>query len=312
MSIAIITSGFTEGSSLVTVAADAATGTPVFIYDDETKDLIGSSEIESGSANVTVSPVLFAGQRIIAYLTDFGKDTYGAVIVVESATEKTGWKEPETVAGQPYQDYLDAGGDVLPDIYDPSSCRNMSRDMDAINRVIDAPITFIVKQVESLAGTVQVVIDNIEGAIGGFKTKFDSDAEGASTSKVYSVNGSYQFKIWGANQTIADAVTVTYDLVMPTATIGFGTNVIDLFVTMDFGASGSPGQKVIMLVAHSSVACEFQIDGVFSWEGGVWQASGLAFRSNQKLISAGEYTIRARNQAVPSEEITRQIKLTNF
>lgn len=312
MNLAIITSGFSAGSNSVQVTADVANGTALLVYDDETKDLIGTGTTTGGVANITVSPILYADQRIIAFVTTFGNDTYGAVIVTESDTETTGWKTPETVDGTPYDEYLEAGGAALPDVYDPSACRNIARDMDSISRAIDVPVTFIVKQIESLGGTIQVVIDNIEGAIGGYKTKFDSDAEGTSTSKMYSANGSYQLKVWGANQTIADAIVVTYDLVMPTASIEFGTNVIDLMVSVDFGAAGSPGQRVIMLVAHASVACEFQIDGVFGWEGGVWQTSGLAFRSNQKMIAAGEYTVRARNQAVPSEEITRQIKLTNF
>jgi hypothetical protein len=312
VALAIITSGFYSESVSVTVVADVADGTDVLIYDDESKELLGTAVIDEGSADVTVSPILYTGQRIIAYLGEFGKDTYGSIIVTDSDKEHTGWKTPETVDGQPYDVYLSNGGAHLADVYDPSNCRNISRDMDAIDRVLNVPITFLVRQVESMAGTVQVLIENIENAIGGYRLKFDSDAPGSATSKIYSQNGSYSVKVWGVNQIEADAIQVTYDLVMPAATVSFGPNVTDLFASVDFGYAGSPGQRAIMLVAHSSVPCEFQIDGVFDWEGGVWQSGGLAFRSNIRLIAAGEHTIRARNASNPTEEIARQIKLVNF
>lgn len=309
MNVAIITSGFQSNSNTVGVSANVTDGTVILLYDDETKVLIGSGAIGDGAVSITASPVLYSGQRIIAYVSEFGNDTYGAVIVTESDTENTGWKIPETVDGVPYGTYLLSGGDHLPDLYTPEECRNISRDMDAIERVIDIPITFKLRQIESQAGTIQILIEDIQNAIGGCLVKFDSDPQGTTTSKTYSVNGTYTLKVWGANQTIADAITKTYVLVMPTSTVNFGANVIDLYAQIDFGSSGSPGQKVIMLVAHSTVACELQIDGVFTWTDAIVQVVGLAFRSNQVYISAGTYTIRARNKAVPSEAILRQIKL---
>lgn len=312
MTQAIITSGFQANSNSVKVAASVANGTVILLFDDETKDQIGSGVIASGSATVTVSPVLYLGQRIIAYVGEFGNGTFGAVIVTQSDTENTGWKTPETVDGVDYQDYIEAGGKPLPDIYDPEECRNISRDKDAIDRIVELPITFRIKQVESQAGTVQILIEDIRNAVGGYLVKFDGDPAGATTSKIYNTNGSYSVKVWGSNQTIADAITETYVLVMPTVTVEFGTNVIDLWVSVDLGYTGSPGQRVITLVANSFVACQFQIDGLLPWVDGVWQIGGLAFRSELHLIPAGEYTIRARNKAVPSEEISRQIKLAGF
>lgn len=312
MNLAIIISGFQANSATVNVMADVVNGTTILLFDDETKIQIGSGVIASGSVAITVSPFLYLGQRIIAYVSTFGNDTYGAVIVTQSDVENTGWKTPETVDGVPYADYLEAGGNPFPDLYTPEECRNASRDMDAIDRVTDLPLTFNLRQVESQAGTIQISIENIQNAIGGYLIKFDSDPQSTTASKTYSVNGNYSVKIWGANQTEADAIIKTYVLVMPTSTVNFGTNVIDLYPQIDFGTGGFPGQKVLMLIAHASVACEFQIDGLFTWTDGVWQVGGLAFRSNPVLISAGEYTIRARNKAVPAEAILRQIKLTGF
>jgi len=309
---AVITSGFIAGRSSVSVTADVANGTVIRIYDDETKLQIGSGVIASGTVSVAVSPALYSGQRIIAYVTSFGNQTYGAIEVVESDTEFTGWKEPVTVDGDSYTDYLASGGDALPEIYAPEEKRNISRDKDSIDQVLDIPITFRLRQVETMAGTVQVILEDIQGAIGGFKTKFDADADGAGTTKTYSSNGSYQVKVWGANQTIADAILKTYNLVMPASSVVFGANVIDLAAKVDWGASVGAGLKAIILVAHSTVACEFQIDGLFNWEAGVWEQAGLAFRSNIKTISAGTYTIRARNAAIPAQTISRDIKLTGF
>lgn len=309
MNLAIITSGFQANSASVNVSANVANGTAILLYDDETKVQIGSGVIASGSVSITVSPVLYVGQRIIAYVSTFGNDTYGSVIVTESDTENTGWKTPETVDGVPYADYLEAGGDPFPDLYTPGECRNMSRDMDAIDRVTDLPVSFRLRQIETQAGTIQILIEDIENAVGGYLIKFDSDPQGTTTSKTYAVNGTYSVKVWGANQTIADAITKTFVLVVPTSSVIFGANVKDLFAQIDFGAGGYPGQRIIMLVAHTSVECEFKIDGVNDWSTSIWQVGGLAARTNQFPISAGEYTIRARNKAVPSEAISRQIKL---
>lgn len=308
---AIITSGFIAGSSSVSVTADVADGTDILIYDDETKVLLGADEITDGTTVVSVSPVLYSGQRIIAYVASFGSDTFGAVIVVDSDTEFTGWKEPVTVDGDPYAEYLADSGEALPDIYDPASVRNISRDKDAIDQVINLPITFLLRLTESLAGSVQASIENVQNAIGGFIVKFDADAEGSTATKNYTVNGSYQAKVWGANQTIADAILVTYNVVVPVATVEFGTNLIDLSVQIDWGYTASPGFKVIKLLAHTTVAAEFQIDGLFTWESGTWESS-LSMRSSLKFIPAGTYTIRARRASNPAETISREIKLTGF
>lgn len=303
-------------STAVQVTANVANGTTILIYDDETKDLIGTGTATSGSANVTVSPGLYAGQRIIAYVTSFGNGTFGAVIVVESETETNGWETPVTVNGQPYEDYLAGGGDQQPDIYNPEHCRNMSRDMDAISRAINTPITFILRQIESQGGTVQVVVENIEGAIGGFKTKFDSDAVGTSISKVYSVDGAYQVKVWAINETEADAVIKTYNLTMPTAVVEFGSTVVDLTYHADYGNSTSPGLRPVRAIVYSSVPVEVQIDGVHTWAiaSGTGSAPGETGRHEGPVnfVEEGEYTIRCRRASDGSQLLVRQIKLNNY
>ena len=310
MAYAIITSGFEGGSGAVNVSAAVADATTVLIYDDESKVLLGSGTVTDSEAAISVSPVLFVGQRIIAFVTAFGSDTYGAVIVTETGFENTGWKTPITVDGETYEDYLSDGGVVLPMVYDPISCRNVTADRDAIAAIMAIPLTFTLRVKENQAGTVVVSVENIQNAIGGFLIKFDADTAGTGTEKTYTVNGSYQMKIWGANQTEADAIIKTYTLVMPSVIVEHGANVIDLFTQVDFGYAGT--SKVIQLVAHSSVMCQFKIDGLFDWTDGIWQKTGLAVRSETPLITAGDYTIRARNKAVPSETISREIRLSNF
>jgi hypothetical protein len=317
MLLAIITSGFYSGSPNVNVTADVADGTSILIYDDETKDLLGSALISDGEAVVAIASELYAGQRIIPYVTAFGKDTFGAVIVTESEVEHTGWKIPETVDAVPYDDYLAAGGAALPAVYDPASCRNFSRDMDAIERAIDAPITFILRQIESQAGTIQVLIENIEGAIGGFFTKFDADASGTSTSKIYSANGTYQVKVWGVNETEAEAVVKTYNLTMPTATVDFGTTVVDLSYFVDYGNTTSPGQRPLRVVVYSSVPVEVQIDGVHTWA--IASASGSfspgetgRYDGPVHFVTEDEYTIRGRKASDGTQALVRTIKLNNY
>ncbi|GGH42903.1 hypothetical protein GCM10007423_39880 [Dyadobacter endophyticus] len=316
MELAIITSGFVAGSSSVSITADVADGTAVLVYDDETKSLLGSDVTTDGVVDVTVAPELFEGQRIIAYLTAFGQDTFGAVIVVDSENETTGWKTPETVDGQPYEEYLEAGGEQQPDVYDPANCRNISRDMDAIGRVINTPITFTLRQIESQAGNVQVIIEDVQGAIGGFKTKFDSDVIGTSTSKVYSVNGAYQVKIWGINETEADAVIKTYNLTMPTAVVEFGTTVVDLTYHADYGNATSPGLRPVRVIVYSSVPVEVQIDGVHTWAiaSGTGSAPGETGRYEGPVhfVDEGEYTIRCRKLSDGLQLLVRQIKLNNY
>lgn len=48
----------------------------------------------------------------------------------------------------------------------------------------------------------------------GFIIKFDADASGGTATKTYTVNGSYQVKVWGANQTIADAMYAAFHAVI--------------------------------------------------------------------------------------------------
>lgn len=316
MNLAIITAGFVEGSLSVTVVADVADGTNVLLYDDETKEILGSLVVDDGKAVVPVSPILYAGQRIIAYLGAFGKDTFGSVIVTESAIEPSGWKTPETVDGQPYGTYLEAGGSALPDLYDPASCRNFSRDQDSIERAIDVPISFILRQIESQGGTVQVVVESITGAIGGYKTKFDGDAQGTSLTKTYSDNGAYQVKVWGANQLEAEAITKTYSLTMPTASIDFGTTVVDLTYFVDYGNNTSPGLRPLRVNVYSSVPVEVKIDGVHNWA----VASSTGMQPNETgrydgpvhFVEEGEYTIRCRKASDSSQELVRQVKLNNY
>lgn len=316
MALAIIESGFVAASNTIKVAADVANGVLVHIYDDETKQLIGSAPVNSGYANVTVTPSLFSGQRIIAFISEFGNETFGAVIVVDSDSESTGWKTPATVNGQPYDQYLEDGGQKQPDVYDPAHCRNISRDMDAIGRVIDTPITFNLRQIESQGGTVQVVIEDVHGAVGGFKTKFDSDAVGTATSKVYNVNGAYQVKIWGINETEANAVIKTYNLTMPTAIVEFGTTVVDLSYHADYGNTTSPGLRPVRVIVYSSVPVEVQIDGVHTWA----IASGTGSKPGEtgryegpvNFVEEGEYTIRCRRSSDGGQLLVRQIKLNNY
>ncbi|WP_026630055.1 hypothetical protein [Dyadobacter alkalitolerans] len=316
MDLAIITSGFVAGSGFVSITADVANGTIVLIYDDETKDLLGSAPTESGVALVPVAPILYSGQRIIAYVSEFGRDTQGSIIVTDSELESSGWKTPETVDGQPYDAYLLAGGMPLPDLYDPASCRNFSRDKDSIDRAIDVPISFILRQIESQGGTVQVAIENITGAIGGYKTKFDGDAQGTSLTKTYSDNGNYQVKVWGVNQLEAQAIIKTYSLVMPTASINFGTTVVDLIYFCDYGNSTSPGLRPLRVQVYSSVPVEVQIDGVHTWA----VASSTGMQPNETgrydgpvhFVEEGEYTIRCRKASDSSQELVRQIKLNNY
>jgi hypothetical protein len=312
MTNAIIISGFYSGSTLVSVSADVLDGIQVFVYDDESKEVLGVGIISYGHVEIIVEPALFSGQRIIAYVGAFGKDTYGSVIVTDSIDKKTGWKTPEFVDEVAYSQYLENGGNVLPDIYSPQECRNTSRDVDAIEKLINTPISFRLKQTESRAGNVQVSVEDIENAFGGYMIKFDSDPEGTVSSKSYLTNGSYKVKVWGVNQGENAAIEKQYTLVMPSAAISFGTNVVDLHVFVDWQYQASVGQKALILYAHSNVACEFKVDGLFDWEGGVWSVGGLSFRSNIKLISAGEYTVRTRNSSNHSEEVSRQIKLIGF
>lgn len=311
MNLAVIAQGFYAGSDSVLVYADSPDGTLIRLFDDESKVEIGSSELALGRTTIELAEVLFEGQRIIAYVDQFGEKTFGAVIVLQNELENTGWKVPESVNGVPYDEYLEAGGVALPALYSPETCRNLVFDRQNSAKVLSLPLTFNLRILESQGGTVQVSIENISGAVGGFLTRFDGDSIGTDVSKTYSVNGTYQLKIWSADQTEADAITANYSLTMPSAVFEFEDNVVDLYPQMDLGYTGEPGKRVIILNCHCLVPVEFQIDGLFTWEDGIWN-SPLGMRANTKVIAAGEYTIRARNKAIPTETISRQIKLVGF
>ncbi len=316
MAQAIITDGFVADSTEVTVVAEAADATVVLVYDDTSIDkgeLLGTGEIEDSIATVTLSAPLYAGQRIIAYLNVFGDGTLGSVTVAESDKEYTGWKVPTAVEGVPYADYLTAGGVALPEMYAPEECRNTSRDLDFVSDLLSTPITFVLRQIETQAGTIQVIVERIKNAIGGAIIKFDSDTPGTTAAKTYDEDGSYQVKIWSGNQTEADAIVMEFDLTMPTAVTTFGTEVYDLAYDMDYGNGVNPGTRPINVIGYGTVPMEFKIDGV---SGADWQTGTLAqtreYRMNAIYLTNGLYTIRARKAADGTQELSREIKIAGI
>ena len=234
MNLAIIAQGFHGGSSSVLVYADAPDGTLIRVFDDETKVEIGSGSLVGGKIEITLTPSLFTGQRIIAYVGEFGEKTFGSTIVLESETEATGWKVADTVNGIPYAEYLEAGGSMVAELYTPDECRNVVIDRNTTSKALSIPVTFNLRITESQGGTVQVVVENVAGSIGGFFVRFDSDAFGAETTKTYSANGAYQVKVWSADELEADAVVKSYSLTMPSAVVEFKPNVIDLTTSDGF------------------------------------------------------------------------------
>lgn len=312
MAQAIITDGFVADSTSVTVVAEVANATAVLVYDDANKELLGSGTITANVSTVTLSGPLYAGQRIIAYLVTFGDGTYGAVVVTESDTEYTGWKTVTEVDGVPYADYLAAGGAALPEIYDPEGCRNTSRDRDFVSSLLATAISFNLRLIETQAGTIQVIVEDIRHAIGGAIIKFDGDTAGATSSKTYSVNGSYQVKIWAANQIEADAITKEYTLTMPTAVTTFGSDIYDLAYRVDYGNTSSPGNRPIDMMAYTNQAVEFQIDGEVSWTTGTLAYGGSGtreYRLSGQFLAVGTYTIRSRRLSDGGDEISREINL---
>lgn len=316
MDVAIITEGFYAGSESVKVMSDIGPGFVIQVYDDETKELLGTSILLDSMSNVPVSPPLYLGQRIIAYIDSFGNATYGAVVVTASEEENTGWKVPETVDGVPYDEYLNNGGAPLPDIYDPEECRNFARDMDAIDRVTNQPITFTLYRIERMNGTIQMIVEDIQGAVGGYKTRWNTEEPGTNLSKVFTFDGTYIFKIWRNDQDESQAVEKIFILTMPTPIIVFGTTIVDLSYHADYGNTTQPGLRPLRVIVYSSVPVEVQIDGIHTWAiaSGTGSAPGETGRYEGPVyfVPQGEYTIRCRKLSDGTQELSRQIKLNNY
>lgn len=96
MAISIIYDGFFNDSTLVKVRViDGNEGDSVFVYDEDSMELLGSSILEFEDVDISVDPLNC--RRIISFVGSFGQGTAGGVDVTVSNNTLTGWETPEPV-----------------------------------------------------------------------------------------------------------------------------------------------------------------------------------------------------------------------
>jgi hypothetical protein len=304
--LAIIESGFYDLSTVVTVLVDdAPNGTSVLLYDDVSKLLLGSSTTTLGKATITLATPLEAGQRIIAYVAAFGQDTYGAVNVAEGILERTGWKVPTHVDGQPYEEYLADGHAPIASTYDPDSCYNRSQayETDIESLVHQKKLSFVVEiQNTAVAGvpTAIAVVKEVLDAPNGVLYSFDGATPDNANSKSYTANGTYTVEVTDVSNA-ENTAEVSFDIALlaaPTPPV----SAIDLVY---FDPQTSQFGPVLLLWAKSDLEVEFAVDGISYFgsippgeQSGGWvkaQTYRPGFWSRGLVMPAnGNYTARVR------------------
>ncbi len=298
MAVAFIFDGYTDGSTLVKVQADAVEGTDVFVCDDSNQSVLGTGELLGGEVSITVSPALAEGQRIIAYLTSVGYYTMGGITVLPSGELHTGWEKPVTVEVDevqiPVEEYEADTDTQVPDVYNP----------EAVNRVAEMESTFFEKipaqviafnlRIDRNYGTTTVTVEDVTGALSGFLIQFDGDEPSNIDAKNYTVNGTYEVKVIDAeDDTRFTTVSFTVTSTSPPPEDSEISN-----------ASYVQDGVNVTLIADSTLALEGKIDGVSGSFADMVLVGGKRWVSGTYVVpGAGAYTMRVRVKTDTPDEI---------
>lgn len=299
MELAYIIDGFVKNSTQVTVLANYANGTTVLVYSGN--NLLGSATLTNSYATVTV-PSLGLGQPIEAYITTRGNATGGAVLVVESLDELTGFQVPETVVVDgttyTYEDFITEFGDQIASIYNPSTNINRVPEVDVIKEVIPFKVNFDLEIVQAL-GSTQVTVKNVTGSVGSYVYKFDSDISGNTAYKNYTVSGTYKVRVTDSNNS-ANYLERTYTLVVQPAS---PPAVTDIWGAGYFITYNTPSGNVVSFSAHATSSIEFRINGVGTWVS-TTNTDGDRYYATVGGVASGTYTYEVRLVSTPSAIIS--------
>ncbi|WP_207507025.1 hypothetical protein [Telluribacter humicola] len=319
--LAIIESGFYDESQEVVIRADVADGTLTLLYDDITKAELGQQPILSGKAIISLSTPLEEGQRLIAYLGDYGEKTYGAVNVVASHAQRTGWKVPDMVDGVPYADYLSDGGAPIASTYEPDACYNRAQayESDIEAALHQECLSFVVEIQNTVIATVPtaiVVVKEVQHAPGGALYSFDGATAGNTNSKSYTANGTFKVLVMDAEDS-ENAKEVEFEIALLSAPAPVNSSIKLLWFDPQPTAPDGP---VVVLSTYATQEVEFSVDGVSQFSNipvgehnGSW-VTGHQYKTNfwariLLLPSTGDFTARVRIKSNTADQKAFDIKL---
>lgn len=301
MELAYIIGGFFKNSTSITVLANYANGTTILVYSGN--DLLGTGTLTNSYATITV-PSLYVGQPIEAFVTTKGNATGGAILVVESLEQLTGFQNPETVVVDgstlSYASFVSLYGDLIASIYNPSTNINRVPEIDVIKDVVPFKVNFDLEILQSY-GSTQVTVRNVTGSVGSYVYKFDSDASGNTAYKNYTVAGTYKVRVTDSNNS-ANYLERTYTIAIQPASPPAITSIWGVGYTMTYNTPSNG--NVVTFSCHSSAgAVEFKIDGIDGYVGTTLR-NGDEYYCSIGNVPSGTYTYKVRLAGTPTTEIT--------
>lgn len=288
-----ITTGATDRSEVVTVAAAVANGTTVVVYRGEF--LIGSGVVTTGIASVSVPP-LSIGDIIQASVTERGNQAGIPVRVIADALAASGWLEPLTVkvTGQDGTTtvvsadvYESTYGETPGAVYDPLA-GGQTRLPDDYDKAPTVELGFDLSIIQQAGSTsVRVIPRNGEGLLVGWN--------GAAPSSPAPLN-----LLASANVSIA--VVRDND---PTKTITrtIGITVLPAPTSPSTPAAGDimaagyqlMGNGFIRARINSNKPCEAQLEGYSTdWKPGISYGPQYQEVDWPGPVPSGIYTVHCR------------------
>jgi hypothetical protein len=312
---AIIYDGFYMGSEVVEVLVNSSTvGATVFVYDEDSLDLLGS-KVRSGSDIFSVPVAPLSSARIIAFVNEWGCDTYGGVEVLASREEPTGWLLPVV----DYQNTPTALGDYdetalvsQPMRYD-ASLRNRAARLYArqVLEYAQSPIYFRLNTVYSFgAGSVRqctVFVTGVFNAKSSYVVNINGPGVNVNAiSATFTVNGNVTVTVTetgGPTRVVSETINVS-----PTTMPAPPDPVVStIFMYFYNSYLTSADGYILQMIAR----CPSQVQ--FSQNGSTWIDGSLSGANEYSHVfgnvTPGIYTVYARVKSNPTDVISFTAKV---
>lgn len=290
--LAYIYEGFTVGSTVVKIRCYDVNGLTILLY--RGYDLLGTGTLTNSNCQITLSqPLTDTGESLIAYVGEVGMRTGGCQQIALSGNIVTGWETPSELfyegGSQSYDDYLADGNRELPDRWNPQVTKNITPETESLKAFALANIDCDLKITETY-GTTIVIVSNVRNARGGYTIQFDGGTIGTTTTKSYTVSGSYQVKIQDLGSD--NYIIKTYSFTIIPATTPPTTAIEQFWCFKDFIVSSG---NTANLNGYCSSQLQFRVDGLLSsnWIDGI-PAGNNRYYYNFGNVGTGAKTVRTR------------------
>jgi hypothetical protein len=300
--LAYIYDGFTSGSTTVSIRCFDTDGLTILLY--RGYDLLGTGTLIDSDCQISLSqPLTNTGESLIAYVDEVGMRTGGCQQILDSGIDATGWEYPLNVIidgeSQSYEDYLADGNRELPDRWNPQVTKNITPETESLKSFALANIDCDLLITETY-GTTIITVSNVKNARGGYTIQFDGGTIGSTTTKTYTVSGSYQVKIQDLGS--SNFVIKTYSFTIIPSSTPPSTAIEQFWCYKDYNTSFAG--NTASLNGYCSSKLQFRIDGIL---GSTW-VDGISGGNDRWYyifgnVGTGAKVVRSRVKSTPSDTI---------